>query len=214
MPTAASTPASAFSPADVSLDTLATLVDPHDQDALFARLRATGELLRARYRTAVAGAGAERMARVPTNGGWSALQVLEHLVVAHDDYARVVAPVVAQPVPMTAAAQGATRRWKPSLIGRIIARSLVSTRALPAPKSWRVAAMTPRADVAAAFDGRLADLGDWMEASRVRDWRRTRTHSPISPLLRMNLGDVFVLLTVHAGRHLGQLERAIAQGVA
>lgn len=210
MPTAATTPATGFAPADVSLDTLASLVGPHDQDALFARLRATGDLLRTRFRTAVADAGTERMARIPANGGWSALQVLEHLVVSHDDYARVVAPIVARPAPMTAAAQAAAYRWKPSLLGRIIARSLVSTRALPAPKSWRVAAMTPRADVAAAFDGRLADLGDWMEASRLRDWRRTRTHSPISPLLRMNLGDVFVMLTVHAGRHLGQLERAIA----
>lgn len=208
--TAVPTPASTYSTADLSLDALATLVGPHDQDALHERLRATGDDLRERFRAAIAGADAARLARVPAAGGWNALQVLEHLVVSHDDYARVVAPVLARPVAMTAAAQATPHRWKPSLIGRIVARSLVSPRALPAPRSWRVAAMTPRADVAAAFDHRMADLGEWLDAARPRDWRGTRTHSPISPLLRMNLGDVFVLLTVHAGRHLGQLERAIA----
>jgi hypothetical protein len=39
------------------------------------------------------------------------------------------------------------------------------------------------------------------------DWRRTRTTSPISPLIRLNLGDCFTILVVHAQRHLGQIDR-------
>ena len=197
---------------EISLDALAPLALAQDQEALHARLAATGAALRARYRAAIDAAPGERRTRVPARGGWSALQVLEHLVVAHDDYARVVAPIVYT----TAASRGDTAvlpgtQWKPSLVGRLVTKSLLAQRPLPAPRSWRVAAMTPRADVARALDQRLADLATWMEATRDREWRRTRTHSPISPLLRINLGDVFVLLTVHAGRHLGQMERALGE---
>ena len=216
MRTAADVPAAGFSPAAPSLESLATLAAPHDQGALRERLDVTATSLRARFRASIAAADTATLARVPAGGGWSALQVLEHLVVAHDDYARVVTPIVAQPFAVTskriASATLPTLQWKPSFLGRILAKSLVSPRALPAPKSWRVAALTPRADVADAFDHRMADLQLWMERSHQRDWRHTRTHSPISPLLRLNLGDVFVLLTVHAARHLGQLERATRQG--
>ena len=215
MHTADAPPAARHSPDAVTLASLATLVAPHEQDALRERLVATTTALRERFRTTIEAADAARLARVPAGGGWSALQVLEHLVVSHDDYARVVTPIVTKPLAVVPA-RGAldaspARRWKPSLFGRLLAKSLVSTRAMPAPKSWRVAALSPRPDVAAAFDQRLVDLAGWMERTRHLDWRRTRTRSPVSALVRLNLGDAFVLLTVHAARHLGQVERALAE---
>jgi len=38
-------------------------------------------------------------------------------------------------------------------------------------------------------------------------WRPSLLSSPISRLIRLNLGDCFAILVAHARRHLGQIER-------
>jgi len=50
----------------------------------------------------------------------------------------------------------------------------------------------------------LVDLVD--TASRF-DLARSRTSSPVSRLIRLNLGDCFAIPIVHEQRHLQQLER-------
>jgi hypothetical protein len=38
-------------------------------------------------------------------------------------------------------------------------------------------------------------------------WTRARLGSPVSSLIRLNLGDAFTIGVVHEERHLGQIER-------
>ena len=52
----------------------------------------------------------------------------------------------------------------------------------------------------AATDARL-------RAAAGLDWRAVRLSSPVSRFIRLNLGDAFVILVVHAQRHLGQITR-------
>ena len=96
--------------------------------------------------------------------------------------------------------------WRPSFMGRLLVHSLRSPRKLPAPRMYRPAP-DPRARVVDQFMLRQRELVELLNASAGLDWRRVRTASPVSPLIRLNLGDCFTVLVVHAQRHLGQIER-------
>ena len=84
-------------------------------------------------------------------------------------------------------------------------------RRFKAPKQWhptdfRTAALDPASELA-----RLAELHDQIEG-QIReaaglDLRRIRLSSPVSGLIRMNLGDAFALILTHERRHLYQLRK-------
>ena len=70
----------------------------------------------------------------PPDGGWSVSQVFDHLCVVNDSYLKVLYELV----PDSRASFGAANTdWKPSLVGRLLARSMESKRKLPTPKIWR-----------------------------------------------------------------------------
>lgn len=139
----------------------------------------------------------------PPDGGWSAGQVFEHLVIVDGSYLERIRSIVHQ-----AGARRATPHavWRPSLAGGLLVQSLRSPRKLPAPRMFRPAPQ-PRAHVVDAFMLRQRELVELLDASAGLDWRHCRTSSPITPLIRLNLGDCFTVIVVHAQRHLGQIER-------
>jgi len=143
----------------------------------------------------------------PPGGGWSVGQVLEHLVVADEDYLARLRTLVARP-DAPRATPGA--EWRPSLMGRFLANALERPRRLPAPKRW-VPPLAPRPRVLDEYLARQQELLSLLDQGAALDWRRVRTSSPISPLIRLNLGDCFTLLAVHGRRHLGQMERLAAR---
>jgi hypothetical protein len=57
------------------------------------------------------------------------------------------------------------------------------------------------------FRARLRDTALLLERARRLEWNRIRLASPISRLVRLNLGDCFAINAAHARRHLGQIER-------
>lgn len=139
----------------------------------------------------------------PPEGGWSVGQVLEHLVANTESYLGPVQQLLTRP---TRLARSGEVTWKPSIMGNLLVRSLRSSRRLPAPKIWQPGP-APRPEIVEAFltamtrlDGLIARAGD----SR---WEELRLGSPASSLVRLNLGDVFLTLVVHAERHLGQIDR-------
>jgi hypothetical protein len=156
------------------------------------------------------------LARKPPDGGWSIAEVLEHLCVSADSYLDLLAREIGRANGTPAAAPGTV--WKPSLLGGLLVRSLqpASTRKVPAPKMYRPAA-TPRPNVVSEFLRRQATLLELLERGAGLDWRRVRTSSPVSRLIRINLGDAYTILVVHAQRHAGQIARvraAIGAGAA
>lgn len=143
----------------------------------------------------------------PPGGGWSMGQVLEHLCVSDEDYLVRLRDLVARP-DAPRAAPGA--EWRPSLMGRFLVSSLERPRKLPAPRRW-IPPLMPRPDVLEAYLARQDELLGLLDRGGALDWRRVRTSSPVSPLIRLNLGDCFTLLAVHGRRHLGQMERLAAR---
>jgi len=144
----------------------------------------------------------------PPEGGWSAGQVLEHLCVANDSYLVGLRRVLGT-VSATSRGDATDRVWRPSFAGRLLARSMESPRKLPAPKRWRPAP-EPRPNVIGEFLTRQREIEQLIESSMARDWRRLRLASPVSGLIRMNVGDAFTVLVRHAERHFRQIDGRLA----
>jgi hypothetical protein len=142
----------------------------------------------------------------PPSGGWSASQVFEHLCVANDSYLDVLRGVIER---APASSEAASAAWRPSLMGGLLTRSMVSPRKLPAPKQWRPSP-TPRPNVIAAFMERQREIVALIERSTKSRWQRVRLASPVSSLIRMNVGDAFTILVRHEERHFAQLDRVLA----
>lgn len=138
------------------------------------------------------------------NGGWSIAQVLEHLVIAHDSYLTVMRPLIY--ARNAAHTDGGSASWEPSLIGWMLVASLRSKRKLPAPAPYRVTT-DPREAVLDAFKNRQNTVTTFLRAASALDWTRVRFSSPVGRWIRLNLGDGFMVLTVHAQRHVKQMER-------
>ena len=144
----------------------------------------------------------------PPEGGWSAGQVFEHLCVANDSYLVGLRRVLGT-VSATSRGDVADRVWRPSFAGRLLARSMDSPRKLPAPKMWRPAP-APRPNVIGEFLTRQHEIEHLIESAMAHDWRRLRLASPVSKLIRMNVGDAFTVLVRHAERHFRQIDARLA----
>jgi hypothetical protein len=149
-----------------------------------------------------------QLAWTPPEGGWSVGQVLEHLVVANGLYLELCEALVARGTPVPGAA------WKPTLLGGLLARTMApeAKRKLPAPKVFRPGPAA-RADVLAAFTAMQERLATLIDRAATLDWRRLKGPSPVTSLVRVNLGDAFQVLVNHNNRHLNQARRIVgAQG--
>jgi len=147
----------------------------------------------------------ERLRAAPPSGGWSAAQVLEHLVLASGSYLAVMR----QRTPGTGAAAGGPEPiWRPTLAGRMLAWSMTSRHRFPAPRGWAPDAARPH--VVDAWIGELRELDSLLDRAVAVPWNRVRFASPVTALLRLNLGDGFLVLVAHAERHFAQIDRALA----
>ena len=179
---------------------------PATPDELLAALAAADARIERVARPLDAG----RLGWRPPEGGWSIAEVLEHLCISNDDYLAKLRPLLSGGGARRAAVAGAgAGGWRPSLFGGFLARSLQSPRKLPAPKIWRID-RAPRPGVLDEFLAREREIARLLRASTDFDWRRTRLASPVSRLIRLNLGDAFAVLAVHSARHAGQIERVRA----
>jgi hypothetical protein len=148
----------------------------------------------------------ERLVRRPAAGGWSVGEVLEHLCVADELYAK---PLATLTYGARHDAAAPLREWKPTLLGKFIAGALENPRKMRAPGAFRPGP-TPRNGVVEDFLTRDSRFVRTMEDAASLDWRALRMNPPTIPLLKINLGDVFRIRVVHVRRHLGQMERVLA----
>ena len=164
-----------------------------------------GELdrIEPRTRVAVAGLPEAKFVEMPPDGGWSVAQVFEHLCLANDAY--LDGPLV--PAVARAKARGKTdRSWRPSFLGGWLTGALIEGgKPMPAPRLFRVGS-APRDHVVDAFLAGVARVRALMLEADGHDLR-TGLASPVTPLIRLNVGDAFRILVVHCHRHLAQAER-------
>jgi DinB superfamily len=140
----------------------------------------------------------------PPEGGWGAGQLLEHLCLANDSYVDRIRTAMYHAHARLPTDDPA---WRPSLLGGWLARSITpGTRKLPAPRIYQPAPVA-RPGVLEAFLHGQRTLVDLVDTASRFDLARSRTSSPVSRLIRLNLGDCFAIPIVHEQRHLQQLER-------
>jgi hypothetical protein len=150
----------------------------------------------------------ERLVRRPPNGGWSVGHVLEHLCVTSELYEPPIRALLRSARPDAAAA---LRPWKPTLIGRFAVNMFERPTRMPTPKRMAPAA-SPRGGVVESFLAHQHTLSQLLDDATTFDWRRLRMSSPVVSLpIRVNLGDVFFILVVHAERHARQMERVVVE---
>lgn len=171
------------------------------QDVL-SELLATGlEALEQRVDALVRPMPASHRTAPAANGGWSIDTILEHLCLTNGAYLGAMRSALEH-----RNAERTTGHWRPTLGGRLLVASMQSTWRLPAPKSI-VPGPTPRARVLDAFLETHTVLRDVLEQAQDRDWTRVRMESPLSRLVRLNLGDAALVVLRHGERHARQMVR-------
>jgi hypothetical protein len=180
------------------------MAPPVRQDVLCAELARDAETLVRRARALAGEVSDQALRRPPPDGGWSAAQVFEHLVVANESYLVILRRVAASS-PRPAAPDAA---WRPSFVGGVLVRSFTSPRRMPAPRIYRPP--EPRPNVIAAFAQGVEEMVGLMNRLAGADWRRVRTASPVTRWIRLNLGDCFPIIVRHAERHFRQIDRVLS----
>jgi len=156
-----------------------------------------------RTRVAVTGLPEAKFREVPPDGGWSVAQVFEHLCRANEEYLKGPLPAA---IARARARGPSERRWRPSFVGGWLGNALVEGgKPLPAPRLFQ-AGPQPRDQVVDVFLATVRRLRELMHEADGYDLG-IGLASPVSPLVRLNVGDAFRVLVVHCHRHLGQAER-------
>lgn len=179
------------------------------QRELHERLRSEHPAIRQRIADLVRPIDAARLAQRTEPGGWSAAEVLEHLVISDELYARRLTTLVATARPDAGAP---ARQWKPTLLGGFLANILSKPGKVKAPKKFRPGP-APRNGVVETFLSRELVAAQLMENAESLDWRALRFSSPVLPSWapKMNLGDAFSIKVIHLTRHAKQIERVLAK---
>ena len=180
-----------------------TLSNPHlaawdaslASSAAYAR-RISGEL------------SAASMAQRPSWGGWSVSEIFEHLCVTDGLYEAPLRALLTAERARTTPRQSPA--WRPTIWGRLLLWSLnpTNTRKSQAPPAFRIGAV-PRARVVDAWLAQVEATRALMRAADGLDLRRLKLASPAARLIRLNVGDAFAVIAVHAERHMGQVRRTM-----
>lgn len=171
-----------------------------DQTALaaYARERLTSQLERAQ--SLVAGADEATFTRPRPDGGWSPASILDHLSVMNRLYLPRIERAIATAVPSS------RRDWRPTLTGRMLRRGVTTSMKIKTLSIFKPE--DPKSD-SHSLDRFLSSQGDLLrtlDSSKELHWRSVRLSSPASELVKLNLGDIFVVLADHGDRHLAQIE--------
>jgi DinB superfamily len=180
------------------------------QRDLYEQLRKEAIASRERIATMVRPLDPAKLNEHPEPDGWSVGQVLEHLCRSDEPYAIRMAQLLSRTRPDAGAA---TREWKSSWIGSMIASSLINPKPIKrGPRVFRPGP-TPRNGVVEAFHAGEMRFLQAMDDALQYDWRAIRIGSPALPSWapKMNLGDGFRIHVVHVTRHSRQIERLVSK---
>jgi hypothetical protein len=167
-----------------------------------ADLLRRGEAAREDAERLASGLLASELAWTPGPGRWGIAQCLDHLARTATSYRPGIERA------LDAAPRGSGDLIRPGFLPARILHAIGPRGALrlPAPGRFRPPA-EPRPGALPRFvEAHEAFLGH-LRAGASRDLDAVRLASPVSPLLRLTLGEILALLTGHAERHLAQAWR-------
>ena len=144
----------------------------------------------------------------PPDGGWSIGQVFEHLILTDRPYIDAIRRALRN-------APRARDAWRSSFLGGMLVRAVSpeAKRKAKAFKGYRPGPQ-PRADVVSDYLALREQLLELIAEARGADLRRTRFHSRIFGLIRLNLGDGIMVMIRHTERHLQQVARVHQQMIS
>ena len=181
------------------------------QDALLDRLAVRARQVGGRIEELTADLSTAQLEWRPRPRAWSTAQVLEHLALAAGLYLQRMRNALDHRRGRIGARRPAP--WRPTLWGRVLLWAIDPGGApwVPVPRAFAPGPM-PRPTVRADFRRTQEELLELLARADGLDLNRVRLGSPVSGLIRLNLGDCFALLVTHAERHAGQLQRIRAAG--
>jgi len=143
----------------------------------------------------------------PAVDQWSMAQCLEHLAVSTKAFEKYFAAALERGRRRPPLAE--SPRYKPSLMGGLLAKQVSpeGARKLRAPKIIRPADSSSIEGSLEMFLREQDWFIDFVGQAQGLDYNKTRLRSPITPLVRYSLADAFVVIVLHAQRHLQQARR-------
>lgn len=173
------------------------------QLATYVRERLAHQMKRAG--TLALGVDQRTLTQPRADGGWSPAAVLDHLAIMN----RLYIPKLDQAI--VSAEASPNRGWRPTVGGRLIRWSVTTSIKVKTPALFKP--KDPNSD-AGSLDRFLRsheELLDALERSTPLHWQSVHLTSPASSFIKLNLGDVFIVLANHGDRHLNQIEATLAE---
>jgi len=139
----------------------------------------------------------------PSPSSWSVSEVFDHLRSTNEQYF--------PKIEASLSAKGRTERdsYARTWFGRWFIGLVEpdSTRKLKAPSKFTPEHATLGVDAIDTFIATQSKLEEFMRAAENVELGRKKIGSPITPLIRFTLGEIFDLLATHQRRHLEQAQR-------
>jgi hypothetical protein len=142
----------------------------------------------------------------PAKRRWSAGECFEHLTIIGTLYNERIRKALSE---ATGPVEGIPPAWRATIGGRFLIKGVTSRRRLKTAKVF-TPSITVRDNVVEEFLRVQSELSQLMLAADGYDLNQIRITSPVTRLIRMNLGDSFMVLTLHSQRHLDQADRVTA----
>ena len=140
---------------------------------------------------------------------WSVAQCIEHLRITTEQYRPGVEALIIRVRTSDAGRRDAA--YRPTLVGGFFLKFVQPTyrTKLKAPKAFKPDAAGVPASVLERFADQQDVLLELIRRADECDLNRGKLASPVSPLVRLTLGDALSILVTHQRRHLGQAQRVI-----
>lgn len=145
----------------------------------------------------------------PSSGSWSVAECIEHLLLAFEGYLVGLDKIIAVGKKENVVAKSPMRI---SLAGRMMIFAVNPSIKVPIPAPPKFKPQKSKKynhEVLHDFYKNLQQLSAQLEAAKNLDWNSLKITSPVTSLLKLNMGDTFEVLTLHALRHLKQAQRVI-----
>lgn len=174
-----------------------------------AELRAHADAIaaiRTRSEALLAGLTDEQFNWRPAPGAWSLAQCLGHLSVSGALYLDSMEAAIAEAHKRGTRGRGP---FKHGLLGNVFVRSMEPPAKLKVknPRAFTPPPEQPLAEGSRAFFTVQDRIVRALQAANGLHLAKVKVPSPITPLVKLSLGQCFALLAAHERRHLWQAER-------
>jgi hypothetical protein len=145
----------------------------------------------------------------PSKKSWSVAQCLKHLLLASEGYLTRIDVVLVK----AQSENLPTKNYSATLSGKLMFFLVDPSIKIwvPAPPSFKPKHKDSfSTEIIQQYGGLLKKVSEQLEASQEFNWNQYKITSPVTPLLRLNMGDVFEILTLHGLRHLKQAQKVIS----